>query len=208
MSDLIGTVAGRRPVIEFVLPESWLSKPVDEWKAGAVSMGTYPVVVRDVQRLQPGIRQDQALTRWSQLDTRPDSRPAGIRCRHPQTEDQFSAWLTENDDLCVLAYAAQPRRDRLRVALNHGIPVLLWPRAQCPDAAHDDCDDECDGDRFLHQLAERITDAPPAELPDRVKKLRAQARQLPGHEAHCGRGLTLLWDDPRRHPDRPLYMET
>jgi hypothetical protein len=167
-------------------------------------MSTYPVVVRDVQRLRPGVRQDQVLARWAELDGRAESKPERIRCRHEHTKDQFAAWLTENDALCVLAYAAQPRRDRLRVALNHGIPVMLWPRTQCSAPDHGGCP----GDRFLDELADGIADVAPEELPERVKKLRARARQLPEHEAHCGRKLTLLWDDPRRHPDRPLYMET
>ncbi|HEX2313224.1 MAG TPA: trypsin-like peptidase domain-containing protein [Thermomonospora sp.] len=205
IDDLIGTVAGRVPVIEFAMPESWLSEPVEEWSlypGEDEPLGAYhPVVVRDVARMRRGSRQANAFSRWQAAEKAGAWTPEPVGCRGPDDRTLRSR-LAERRDLGALAYGTLPDPARLRVALNHGMPVMFWPRRSCPDDRHEDCA----GDRFLGRLAVEVTGVPPEHLPEQVMKLRARA-EAAGSDAHCGRALTMLWDDPRRIPP-PLFMET
>jgi hypothetical protein len=195
-------VLGYDWMIEFALPESWLSKAVEEWRAGDTAMLAYPVVVRDVERLRPAFRQDQAIQRWATLRQRALTQPESVSCDDNRTKDQFFYWLTAREDVCVLVHAQRPKPSQLTAALNAGIPVMVWPRSACPDSAHA----ECAGGRLAKELAALVADAAPDELPKLVKILRAQARSQPDTHTHCGRRLTLFWDDPARLPDPPLMM--
>ncbi|REE97470.1 trypsin-like peptidase domain-containing protein [Thermomonospora umbrina] len=198
---LIGTVTGWDPVIEFVLPESWLCEPVEEWSLYPDEdepIGAYhPVVVRDLGRMKVGSRQTRAFTRWQAAERAGAWTPEPIGCRLPDDRGLRNK-LAGRRDLGALAYAGLPGEARLRVALNHGMPVMLWPRHTCTDAEHEGCP----GDRFLAGLAEEFEDVRPERLPGQVMRLRAQSQ-----EGHYGQSLTMFWDDPRRIPP-PLFMET
>ncbi|MBO2458593.1 VMAP-C domain-containing protein [Actinomadura violacea] len=200
-------VIGRRWMIEFAVPESWLGKPFEQWYVDArnkIPMRMYPVVVRDVDRLRPdSIRRDQAHQRWRVLTGRGRSDPRRVGCDAPRKGSAFHDWLEANTDYCVLVYGARPLRSWLTAALNNGVPVMLWPRTSCTDAAHHDCR----GHRAAASLTAAIAGAPPADLPRIALDLRKEALQAPKDEPHCGRELTLLWDDPSRLPDPPLAME-
>jgi hypothetical protein len=102
----------------------------------------------------------------------------------------------------VLAYAAVPAKGRLNAALNAGIPVMLWPRTQCAEQSHEGCA----GDLRLRRLTAAIAHVHPDDVPATVMKLRKQARTRGAGADHCGRELTLVWDDPARLPDPPLSM--
>lgn len=203
IDSLIGTVGDRVPVIEFALPESWLCEPVEEWSlypGEDEPIGAYhPVVVRDVRRMCRGSRQTIALNRWKSAEESDSWAPEPIHCRYPEDKRRLRDLLAENRQLGALAYASPPRLDRLRVALNHGIPVMFWPREGCPDQKHA----SCPGDRFLDELTVKVKGIRPPRLPEHVMTLRAQAGSQP---EPYGRGLTMFWDDPRRVPP-PLFME-
>lgn len=203
IDSLIGTVGDRVPIIEFALPESWLCEPVEEWSlypGDDEPIGAYhPVVVRDVRRMCRGSRQINALNRWKTAEESDSWVPEPIHCRYPQDKRQLRDLLAENRQLWALAYANPPRLDRLRVALNHGIPVMFWPREGCPYPKHVGCP----GDRFLNELTVKVRGVRAPQLPEHVMKLRAQAGSQP---EPYGRGLTVFWDDPRRVPP-PLFME-
>lgn len=202
LPTLLGDVLGHDWMIEFALPESWLSRPVEEWKAGDTMMLAYPVVVRDIERLKPTFRQDRAIERWRFLRQRATTMPESVECENTLTRDQFFYWLTAREDVCVLVHAQRPRRPQLTAALNAGIPVMLWPRSTCPDLVHVGCT----GERVAKALTALIAETHPDNLPRLVKRLRAEARSRPESEPHYGRRLTLLWDDPARLPDPPLAM--
>jgi hypothetical protein len=202
LPTLVRDVIGRDWMIEFALPESWLSKPVEDWKAGPTLMLAYPVVVRDVERLKPTFRQDRAIQRWTLLRRRGSTAPKLVGCSNNGRRDQFFYWLTAHDDVCVLVHAQRPRPYQLKAALNAGMPVMLWPRSTCPGPVHSDCL----GERMVRKLAALIASADPDTLPRLVRTLRADARSRPADQPHCGRRLTLFWDDPTRLPDPPLAM--
>jgi hypothetical protein len=202
--DLIG----RTWMIEFAVPEAWLGKPFEQWYVDAedrIRMRQYPVVVRDVKRLRPGsFRRDQAYQRWGLLSERGRTDPQLIRCDDRRTGTAFQEWLEAHPDHCALVYKTRPPKSRLAAALSNGVPVMLWPRTTCADPAHDDCH----GHRLGEALAAAVRDARPEELPRIALDLRKDALDAPKDRPHCGRDLTLLWDDPSRLPADPrLAME-
>jgi NTP-dependent ternary conflict system VMAP-like protein/trypsin-like peptidase len=200
MPELLPDVLGQDWMIEFALPEVWLNRAVEEWKAGARPLLAYPVVVRDVERLKPAFRQDRAIQRWAVLRQRDAMLAESVACANTRTQDQYFYWLTAREDICVLIHAEQPRRGHLAAALDAGIPVMVWPRSKCPDDVHS----ECEGVIFAAELVRRMSVALPDELPKLVRKLRAEARSQPIERPHCGHRLILFWDDPARFPDPPL----
>ncbi|MFD0683300.1 VMAP-C domain-containing protein [Actinomadura fibrosa] len=200
-------VVGRRGewMIEFAVPEGWLGRPFEEWhvdRRNRIPMRRYPVVVRDVERLRPySIRHDQAWRRWRLLRERGRSEPRPVDCAAPRKGTAFQDWLEANDDYCVLVYGSRPVRSWLTAALNNGVPVMLWTRTACDAPGHDHCRGN------LRDLAGAVADAPPGDLPRIAMALRRKALAAPKDRPHCGRNLTLLWDDPSRLPDPPLGME-
>jgi hypothetical protein len=200
MPELLPHVLGQDWMIEFALPESWLNRAVEEWKAGERPMLAYPVVVRDVERLKPAFRQDRAIQRWAVLRQRDTTVAESVACADTRTQDQHFYWLTARDDICMLIHAEQPRRGQLAAALDAGIPVMVWPRSKCADDSHG----ECGGAFFAEEVMRHVSAALPDELPKLVRRLRAQARSEPVGSPHCGQHLILFWDDPARFPDPPL----
>lgn len=201
---LLSDVIGHDWMIEFALPESWLNKAVEQWRAGPRPMLAYPVVVRDVKRLRPDFRRDQAIQRWAVLRQRATTQPEPVGCTNTPTGKQFFHWLNSREDVCVLVHAQRPTHDQLIGALDAGMPVMVWPRSKCSDTVHG----ECAGERLARELTALIAESEPDDLPRLVKRLRAQAMAQPQDQWHCGRRLTLLWDDPARLPDPPLAMAT
>lgn len=197
---LLPDVLGRDWMIEFALPESWLNRAVEEWKAGTRSMLAYPLVVRDVERLKPAFRQDRAIQRWAVLRQRDAPSAEPVACDNARTKEQYFYWLTSRDDICMLVYAEQPRRGHLAAALDAGIPIMVWPRSRCPDGVHVNCA----GESFADELMRHALTTLPDELPWLVRRLRTEARSQAVDMPHCGHRLILFWDDPARFPDPPL----
>ncbi|GAA1782178.1 trypsin-like peptidase domain-containing protein [Actinomadura chokoriensis] len=194
-------------MIEFAVPEGWLGKPFEQWYLDPrkrIPMRRCPVVVRDVDRLRPdSIRRGLAHHRWRLLTERGRSDPRPIACDAPRKAREFEEWLEANVDFCVLVYGSRPVKGWLTAALNNGIPVMLWTRTPCDAPSHEDCR----GHRVLDELTAAICDEHPIDLPRVALALRKAALIAPKDEPHCGRDLTLLWDDPSRLPDPPLAME-
>jgi hypothetical protein len=207
VAGLAPALFGREWMIEFAVPESWLGKPFEQWyldPRNKIQMRKYPVVVRDVERLRPdSIRRDQAHHRWRLLAERGRSDPRPIACDAPRKGSDFQDWLEAHVDFCVLVYGSRPVKNWLTAALNNGIPVMLWTRTPCDAPSHRDCR----GHRVLDELTAAVGDKHPDELPQVALALRKAALLVPKDEPHCGRDLTLLWDDPSRLPDPPLAME-
>ncbi|WP_433467391.1 trypsin-like peptidase domain-containing protein [Spirillospora sp. CA-128828] len=207
VAALAPALFGRDWMIEFAVPESWLGKPFEQWYVdprNRIPMRKYPVVVRDVERLRPdSIRRDQAHHRWRLLNERGRSEPRPIACDAPRKGSDFQDWLEANIDFCVLVYGSRPVKSWLTAALNNGIPVMLWTRTPCDASSHDDCR----GHHVLDELTAAVGDKHPGDLPQVALALRKAALIAPKGTPHCGRDLTLLWDDPSRLPDPPLAME-
>lgn len=199
-------------MIEFELPRSWLNKPVDEWHADPrerCPLGwSYPVVVRELSPVGKSDRPRRVGKRWQTLLAQPTPLLHPIDCRDTRDRLTFTAWLFASTDRTVLALANPPRSPdkhaALRAALYAGIPVMLWSRQHCV-GPHTGTN-VCAGDRFLLALRQALADVHPAELPQVVRTLRAKA-VCSDNDEHCGRALTLFWDDPRRQDlDVPLEL--
>lgn len=207
VAALAPALFGRDWMIEFAVPESWLGKPFEQWHLdprNRIPMRRYPVVVRDVERMRPdSFRRDQAHHRWRLLHERGRSDPRPIACDAPRKGSDFQDWLEANIDFCVLVYGSRPVKSWLTAALNNGIPVMLWTRTPCDAPSHGDCR----GHRVMDELTAAVGGRHPGELPQVALALRKAALVAPKDEPHCGRDLTLLWDDPSRLPDPPLAME-
>lgn len=197
-------VLGREFLIEFALPVSLFNEPVETWHIEhGIRMRAYPVVLRDVQRMNPGsVRRDLTSRRWRRLRQRGVTAPQEVGCQVGYSDEEFQNWLDADEECCVLAYGASPSKGQLNAALNAGIPVMLWPRTR--RAGH--TNDGCGGCRRLRELISAIADVPPDGLPTVVMKLRKLAWKPPAAEDHVGRELALVWDDPARMPDPPLAM--
>ncbi len=206
VAELAPALFQREWMIEFAVPQKWLSTPFEQWYLDpdkTLRMRRYPVVVRDVRRLRPdSFERDQAYQRWRLLNELGRSNPQRITCDTARDSGVFSDLLEANDDYCVLVYGARPPDESLRAALSNGVPVMLWPRTRCGAAGHD----ACRGHGVQEELAEAVKGAHPGDLPRLTRDLRKRAL-LARDEPHCGRDLTLLWDDPSRLPDPPLAME-
>ncbi|MEV4000823.1 trypsin-like peptidase domain-containing protein [Actinomadura sp. NPDC049753] len=207
VAALAPALFGRDWMIEFAVPEGWLGKPFEQWYVdprNRIPMRKYPVVVRDVERLRPdSIRRDQAHHRWRLLIERGRSEPRPIACDAPRRGSDFQDWLEANIDFCVLVYGSRPVKSWLTAALNNGVPVMMWTRTPCDASSHGDCR----GHRVLDELTAAVGDRHPGDLPRLALALRKAALVAPKGTPHCGRDLTLLWDDPSRLPDPPLAME-
>lgn len=207
VAEVAPALFGREWMIEFAVPEGWLGKPFEEWHLDSgknIRMRRYPVVVRDVERLRPdSFRRDQAHHRWRVLAERGRAEPEPVACDTPRKGSHFEDRLEANPHYCVLVYGTRPVKPWLTAALNNGIPVMLWPRTACDDAAHDGCR----GHRLSGDLAAAVRGRRPGDLPRVALELRRKALVAPKGEPHCGRDLTMLWDDPSRLPDPPLAME-
>lgn len=75
-------------------------------------------------------------------------------------------------------------------ALRAGAPFVVWHRDGLDPAA-------------AAELQSRLAETPADELPRMVRDLRREAATAPDDADHWGKGLQLLFDDPRRVPDRP-----
>jgi hypothetical protein len=203
---LLPYVSGKDLMIEFALPERWLGKAVEEWRADRHKMLIYPVVVRDVNRLDPhGSRRHDALRRWDTLRNRGALDPEPMGCDSIGKPDQFFYWLATDADHCVLVFGRPPSSRHLTKALDAGIPVMLWSHSRCPAPNHNGV---CPGGQVAAELAADIGSVSPDGLPEKVRSLRgdALAKSAEDQPPYWGRRLTLFWDDPKRLPDPPLGM--
>ncbi|MGW7288827.1 VMAP-related conflict system protein [Streptomyces sp. NPDC054847] len=208
-------------VIEFALPTPLLAKAmVDEWDLGNAwaPLGTMFVVVLRAsdrapvthgnwvsrwRRLQSGAHEDVAIVDW-------------VDCHDDSDIGEMFATLMSTESLSVLGISYQPdsgtAKLALEAALYAGVPAAIWPRTSCPEHSGDGAGHRgagsppgggrpggmCAGDRFQRSVAQQMSGQPLSDLPRLVKKLRIDARTRGQDPDHCGRALTLLWDDPTR----------
>jgi hypothetical protein len=206
LPDLLAADLQGNWLVELALPTSWLGKPYDQWyldRASRIRLRTYPLVVRDVARLQTRLLRNATTVRWQVLRSGGATKPQVIDCRNHYNRNEFQAWLEASREVGVLIYAANPTSPQMTAALCAGIPIMLWPRrGPCTRDTLSDC--MCI--RFLANLREMVSRTRPDDLPAEVMRLRLQAAAPGAHSDHCGHDLTLFWDDPARMPDPPLSM--
>lgn len=195
-------------MIEFAVRPDEMCLPFEEWQyrePGASHprpMRSVPLVVWHVARLDPrNFAAHRARQRWRTLRGRGKTALVTVDCRLAYDFEEFRDWLEADAELCALAYGVMPKREWLEAALDTGVPIMVWPRWNCPGSG--EAHDAHEG--FLSKITGALAAADPDLLPTEVMRLRKEARSpVTGHERHHGRYLTLFWDDPARLPDPPL----
>jgi hypothetical protein len=191
------------PALEFVLPLHLLNEPL-EWlpmasrsdSATALCL-SYPVAVRSLERMRAKEFHRRWRNRWQRMMDSP-----GIAChwdtsgRRGHDSVQWNGRLAADEGLASVALSAPPlpgpagSRASLEAALRAGVPLAVWDRRDGPPG------------EFRKRVKE-LMKGPPAELPDRVRRLRHEAATAAAAQrhGHPGRHLAVLWDDPNRLVD-------
>lgn len=191
-------------LLAFVLPRDWLDLPVAHWACSAndsTPLGcALPVVVTDHHRHHSGRMRHQLGKKWQKLTTGSGTALHRVDCGTPERPLGLRKRLREKD-AGLAGYGAPPAAapDHFDVGLNMPVPVLLWSRAGCSDAAGHS--GPCAGTAFLDALAPEVESVPPAELPRHIQALRQEAAEDEDPERHWARDIQLLWDDPRCFPE-------
>jgi vWA-MoxR associated protein C-terminal domain/Trypsin-like peptidase domain len=198
-------------MLEFAVRKNEFGLAFDEWKyrepGASLSRwtGSVPLIVRDADRMDPDeeniFREERLRRRWQALHGGTAGRVKRVNCRPAYDSGGFHDLLEAAQDTGAVAYASSPQEEWLTVALDAGIPVMLWCRRDC--AA--DGTGHATHTKFLTEAAAAVLATSPDGLPAEVAKLRRQARSPEtGGDDHIGHRLTLFWDDPTRLPDPPI----
>ncbi|MFG2632817.1 hypothetical protein ACGFX8_02285 [Streptomyces sp. NPDC048362] len=197
--------AGRpgRPVLEFVLPLHLLNHPM-EWlpMASQSSSATalclsYPVVLRSLERMRAREFHRRWHNRWQRM-----TQDAGIVChwdttgRRGHDPVQWTSRLTADERLVSVALNAPPlpgpggSQASLEAALRAGVPLAVWDRRPEPPGE-------------FRRRVKKLIKGKAIELPQRLQQLRNEAATAAAsqRDAHAGRHLAVLFDDPNRIVD-------
>jgi nucleoside phosphorylase len=185
--------------VELLLPIELLHKAVEWWHIELAAPTPtplcldYPVVVRSLDRMRAAYRHRVWANRWRAMWRHPPGHRLYWGRMNTADGDlgQWNARLHDDPDITTVVLSAPPQEeggsDELRLALNAGIPVILWDRraALQPDVV---------------RMLERMVEGRPIDLPHHIRLLRSAAAVLPAadQQRHPGRHVALLWDDPDR----------
>lgn len=200
--------------VEFLLPRALLCEDVDQWKVtvhlDGVSVGLpigaeHRVSVRSLDRARRHKAASALRARWDILLHQTNEGWRLIRELGELGAGQsLLIWvggdkagtrelchrLADADSVVVALLDSPPqpaptdaRNDLLNAILESGVPVVLWARRALPD-----------GDDLV-ELESLLKSGGLFRLLDHVWDLRKRAL-LQEDQAHTGRHLTLLWDDP------------
>ncbi|MER9702223.1 hypothetical protein [Mesorhizobium sp. M0146] len=184
-------------VIEFCLPRTLLTEPVDEWKIpgdfSPQALGTkHPVIVRDRERRLPLSVQNRWRERWDRLSQSPPplaDKPFWIKQGDRLTpEEQYNQILGDGELSVCVAFDFSVQREALLDerenclygAWHAGIPAAIWLR-DCPAT-----------DVPQNVLQSLLRGTLVSELPERIWGIREGSGDVAG--------ITLVWDDPDRVP--------
>jgi len=184
--------------IEFLLPTSLLSLPVEWWRPASPQRQRHPlcvdyqVVVRSLDRLRQSDRPRWWWQRWRSLRSE-TLRPNVHWGEETATTEALDAWdvdLHTDATMAVVVLSTPPEvwpgREELNMALLAGVPVILWDRQEQRGQ---------DGTQALAM----VIDGDPNQLPHRIRLLRSRAAKARAAQAETpGSSIVLLWDDPRR----------
>ncbi len=200
--------------VEFVLSGELLNLDVDqwEWETDALipqPLGCrYSVVVRSLERMGTRKWRREWRNRWGELTTQLDV--AGVIAEESTCwgKDvtvaglwQLTAAFDRAPTAVSLVLSSPPRaessgRDEIAVALRAGVPMVLWHREECDSI-------------FVHTARELLHSDDHPDLLERVRVARTDAFAQGPESKHCGRALTVLYDDPHRMvvPENPTAPE-
>ncbi|MGW0933594.1 VMAP-C domain-containing protein [Streptomyces sp. NPDC002666] len=185
--------------VEFFLDARDLELDVHRWKIGADgpfprSLGAeFPVAVRCPEH-RSSRREHLWLGRWEQVARARTGDLHWLPGDLPTMTAAHGCVSAREDAPGVVVAAASPsaapRTDVFTACVFGGVPVIVW------------CD-HGEPERGAEELKDLLTDCPLAELPARLRRLRADCD---GDDTHPRGGLALLWDDPERQLPRPLDL--
>ncbi|MEU5519607.1 trypsin-like peptidase domain-containing protein [Streptomyces sp. NPDC047860] len=200
---------GADELLAFILPRGWLNWPVARWECGAddpTPLGcAYPLVVADRARHRSGRMRHQLHKKWQKLDGGPAAVhriDCGIRERPSTLRKRL--W-DDGTDLVGFASPPDAAREHFEVGLTVPVPMLLWPRAGCPEPDHEG---PCGRGAFLDALTASVAGVPPADLPHHLLSLRLAADAHDEVDGHWAGDVQLLWDDPRCFPETPAPLHS
>jgi hypothetical protein len=195
-----------RVALEFILPTKLLNEAVDWWCMNSDSVEAipfcldYPVVIRSLERMREHNCHRVWRNRWQAMLA-----ASFTNTSWALGEDidigLWNARLRSDETICAVALGSPPTdwspsgRTQLKMALRAGVPLVIWDRR------------ERRGDNFRESV-DRLLAGPPMTLADRVQEFRIQAATSDTvlREAHLGRHLAVLWDDPDRLVDIENYV--
>lgn len=185
--------------VEFFLDARDLELDVHRWKIGADgpftrSLGAeFPVAVRCTEH-RSSRREHLWLGRWEQVARARTGDLHWLPSDLPtMTAAHGCVSAREDAPGVVVATAspsAAPRTDVFTACVFGGVPVIVW-------CGHDE------PERGAEELKDLLTDCRLADLPARLRRLRAECD---GDDTHPRGGLALLWDDPERQLPRRLDL--
>lgn len=192
--------------IEFILPDSLLDLPVEEFRreldsVEAAPLATkYPVYVRSLNRLRSTEWHRVWRTRWQQRATAQIADMVLHCAADGSGAVQVEASLDGGTVVMMLSVPPLPGsagERQLLAGLRAGLPAVMWHRRTYPHSQR------CA--TVTSMIGNALLGAGLSELPVHVAELRRQAwGQLPEQRNfHVGNGIVMLWDDPDRLPDRP-----
>jgi hypothetical protein len=203
--------------VEFVTTVDLFGEPFDEMVPTRpyTNLGRkYEVVLRDLDRVRDATRLRDASTardwrrRWQALRKVSDAAEWWVCCDDMPSSEAFSAELEQHPDQGVVALTRQPvygaAREALEVALDSGVPAIVWRRDTCPEHDAGVVGDSCTGARFRKAFETELAGTAVASLPHLVRMIRNRVVADPQHDC---RQVVLLWDNPERlpEPDAPLF---
>jgi hypothetical protein len=189
--------------LEFVLPVALINMPVQWWTSNSSAPEPpalcldYPVVVRGLERMRAANQYRLWRKRWDLMSREP-KRWTIHWGRVQYGKGGLGRWdakLRTSEPMFTVVVLSGPPTSRpgsaeLEMALSAGIPVVLWDR-------------RVEQPVDLRQVVNRLLEGEIDDLPERVRRLRAEAAEAESaeREQHPGEYLALLWDDASRLVD-------
>ncbi|WP_131803462.1 MULTISPECIES: VMAP-C domain-containing protein [Pseudofrankia] len=225
-------------MIEFILSHELLHLPVEHWQMeyddrlpSAIGLG-YPLALRSLERQRRTSWHRRWRRRWRRLA---EGDGHGVHWDADNAGGDLSklyASTIEDENTVAVALSGPPRRRggrtgrELNIALQCGVPIIMWHRGEPTHAASTALRaflDGIEGEPIVHvghggvavapaDLDERpdiagVVGVRPAvsqltDLRDRAQRLRARAYRISAASQDLGWHLALIWDDPDRQPER------
>lgn len=198
LPGFVRAVDAARVTIEFLVPRELIDQDYDQWVLQSQDLlgVLYTVVVCDLDRPGRGQPDPQWRTKWSLLQNA--AKPAGalgVYWVDPAAATQSAALraglLRQRENWVCLALSSRPvigtAGQLLAAGTDLGAPAAIWQRGTSTTATS------------TVTVKEILARGPLALLPAQVLDLRREAVEKMD-DGHCGRNLSLLWDDPSRFP--------
>jgi hypothetical protein len=196
-----------KPTLEFILPRKLLCYPIEQWQmteSGVTLEWRFVVVVRDIKRQNDPLLYYDWQEKWQYMMRDDGAAGSGlakwITCLDPPSAPcDLNRQLSPAEFHSLGLTFCPPQSGGwfdLTEVLDAGTPVAIWPQSPSDhgNGAAKCTEFTCHGLRFKAKLSDLLASRRITDLPDLVR----QMRRANADAADSPRGLTLLWDDPRR----------